>query len=487
MLLSIPVFSQSHNYWTRSFNEESSLLSGAVVGGGSGPSAIYYNPASISEVMASKLSINASLFSYIIINVKDALGDGVNLSSTRLNIEPRFVSYMLKWKKHPNWSFEAAYLNNENTKTLLDNYVDVNMDILPTIPGLERYFGVVQYIDSFRDDWFGLGGSIKVNNRLYFGTSMFVAVKSVNYVTNMTIYAYSTNDSISIEYAPYSSTSFQVHKYLKMNDYRLLWKAGLLYNGKSFSLGLSITTPSLGGIYSDGKRVNVTESQYNIIDPSTGEPVPNYSVTDYKEKKEMTVAYKTPFSIAAGFTYYMPQRGRTFYTSAEYFFGINPYKLEYAEESPDIFSGVYTGGIPYNEWLTFVTGANPVFNFAFGYSWTLKKDLLLMGGFRTDFNYQKGLDYGALEPYNKIINLNLDLYYITCGLSWNIKGQNFITGLQYTVGRTADQTQLVNMTDPVEYNSQGQPLQGIRTNDMITLNNAISLYFGASFNFGGNK
>jgi hypothetical protein len=38
---------QSHHYWTRSFNEESSLLSGAVVGGGSGPSAIYYNPASI--------------------------------------------------------------------------------------------------------------------------------------------------------------------------------------------------------------------------------------------------------------------------------------------------------------------------------------------------------------------------------------------------------------------------------------------------------
>ena len=49
---------QSHNHWTQSFNEESSLLSGAVVGGGAGPAAIYYNPASIAEITESKFSIS---------------------------------------------------------------------------------------------------------------------------------------------------------------------------------------------------------------------------------------------------------------------------------------------------------------------------------------------------------------------------------------------------------------------------------------------
>jgi len=53
--------SQSHNHWTRSFNEESSLLSGAVVGGGAGPAAIYYNPSSIAEITESKFSLHASL------------------------------------------------------------------------------------------------------------------------------------------------------------------------------------------------------------------------------------------------------------------------------------------------------------------------------------------------------------------------------------------------------------------------------------------
>ncbi len=479
--------SQTHNYWTRSFNEESSLLSGAVVGGGSGPSAIYYNPASISEVRASRLSINASLFSYLIVTVKDALGDGINMNSTRFNIEPRFVSYMLKWKKHPAWSFEVAFLNNENTRTMLSESIEKNLDILTTIPGIERYFAVVQYVNTFRDDWVGIGGSVQVFPRLYAGISMFAAVKSLEYTAKLNIAAYSENDSIELEYAPYSSTSYTNEKYLRMNDYRLLFKAGLLYKADRFSFGLTLTTPSVGGVYSDGKRVFHNQSQYNIIDTHTLETVPDYLVADYQEKKQVRVGYKTPLSLAAGFTYSVRGGKRIFYTSAEYFFGIDPFRMAHAEEGENILSGVYHGDVPLDDWLTFVSGADPVFNIAFGYSWTLKKDLLLMGGFRTDFNYQKNFDFEEFSGYNKINNLNLDLYNLTAGLSWNIKGQNFITGLQYTVGRTGDQRQLVNLSDPVEWNEVEQaPLQGTRSDDMTTIYNAISLYFGASFNFGGN-
>lgn len=490
LVLFIPIVlsAQSHNYWMRSFNEESSLLSGAVVGGGSGPSAIYYNPASISEVTASKLSINASLFSFVVTTVKNALGDGINLNATRLKVEPRFVSYMLKWKKHPNWSFEVAFLNNENFKMLYTEPVDKKMDILPTIPGQERYYAVTQYANSFRDDYVGLGGSVKVLENLYAGVSMFAAVKSLEYRANLNISAYSENDSISIAYAPFSSAFFINDNYLKMNDYRILFKGGLLYKARRWSCGLTVTTPSIGGIYSDGKRVLRNRSQENIINQETNEVVPDYSVSDYREKGEMKISYKTPLSIAAGFTWYSPGRMRIFYSSVEYFWGMEPYRMSFADEGEDILSGIYESAIPFNEWLTYVSGANPVFNAAFGYSWTLRKDLLLMGGFRTDFNYLKNYDFGEYTGYNRIINLNLDLYYITCGLSWEIKGQNFITGLQYTVGKTKDRKQLVNLSDPVEYNTvEMAPLQGNRENTMVTLYNAISLYFGASFNFGGAK
>jgi hypothetical protein len=484
----LSAFSQTHNYWMRSFNEESSLLSGAVVGGGSGPSAIYYNPASISEVKASQLSINASLFSFGVTTAKNALGDDINLSANRLKVEPRFVSYMLKWKKHPNLSFEAVFLNNENTKTLFTEPVDKKIDILTTIPGIERYYAVFQYANSFRDDYVGIGGSVKVVDNLYAGVSMFAAVKSLEYRVNLSIAAYSEDDSVSIAYAPYSSASYVNENYLKMNDYRILFKAGLMYKADRWSCGLTLTTPSIGGLYSDGKRVLRNQSQDNIINPETNEAVPDYSVSDFREKGEMKVAFKTPLSIAAGFTYYSPGKMRIFYSSVEYFWGIDPYRLSSAEEGDDILSGIYDNAIPFNEWLTYMSGADPVFNAAFGYSWTLRKDLLLMGGFRTDFNYRKNYDFGEYADYNRIANLNLDLYYITCGLSWDIKGQNLITGIQYTVGKTDDRKQIVNLSDPVEYNTvEMAPLQGTRENTMVTLYNAISLYFGASFNFGGAK
>ena len=63
-----------------------------------------------------------------------------------------------------------------------------------------------------------------------------------------------------------------------------------------------------------------------------------------------------------------------------------------------------------------------------------------------------------------------------------------MTGLQYSVGRAKDQQQFANLTDPVEYNTmENKPLMGTPQNAMSILSNSLSLYFGATFNFGGGK
>lgn len=477
---------QSHNYWTRSFNEESSLLSGAVVGGGSGPSAIYYNPASISEVVASKFSLNASLFSFDFINISNALGDDIDLNSSKGNIQPRFISYMIRSKRFKNWSFEIAYLNNENVKFEFTRSVDKKIDILTAIPGDERYIAVYQYADHFRDDWVGLGGSVKLNEKLYAGVALFAAIKSLDYINLLDLQAYSLNDSIFINdvYTPFYTASYQTNQYLKFNDYRLLLNIGLLYKSRPVSLGINITTPSIH-VYSDGKRVTLKEQQSNITMPGTGEPVPDYIMVDYKEKKDMKVSYKTPLAISAGITYNLPGEKRTLYFSAEFCSQIDPYRMVEAKEST-IPAG--SGNEISPDWLTYSNGAKPVFNAAIGYSTKLKKDLFLMAGFRTDFNYVKDMDLGDFGNYKTVQNLNLDLYHLSCGLLWNILGQEIITGLQYSFGNNRNQQQLVNLSDPVEYNTEENlPLQGTRKNNMSSSINSIIVYIGASFNFGEQK
>jgi hypothetical protein len=488
-LISIKTTAQSYNYWTRSFNEESSLLSGAVVGGGAGPSAIYYNPASISEVVASKFTLNASLFSFKFYDAENAMGEGIDLNATKGIIEPRFLSYMIKSKRHPNWSYEIAFLNNQNIKSGLISSVDEQLDILTHVPGIERYFAVYQFQTQYRDDWMGGGGSVKLSDNLYAGASMFLTIRSLEYENSLEIEAYSLDDSIFInnQFVPFYIASYQNTEYLKFNDYRLLWKAGILYKTKTLSLGLSITTPSVG-IYSDGKRVTRKEKQSNITQPADGEPIPDYIIADYKEKEDVDVAYKSPLSLSAGLTYNLPDHKRTVYTSVEYFFGLDPYRMVEANESPDLADPLVGNTLLSSEWLTFVSGAKPLLNAAIGYSWTLKKGLLLMAGFRTDFNYRKNLKYGSYSEYAKMQGLDIDLYHITGGLSWRVFGQDIITGLEYSVGGNKNQLQIANLSDPVEYNTTEKlPLQGTRNNTMDVLYNSISFYFGASFNFGGEK
>lgn len=163
---------QSSNHWTRNFNEESSLLSGAVVGGGAGPAAIFYNPAGIAEIEESKLSLNASLFSYDILRARNAWGDDIDFYKTRFVVVPRFVSYMLKPRNRPNWSLEFAFLNNENFQMEDIGSVDRLIDIIQAQPGEERYNAFYRYDNKFRDDWIGAGGSYKIDPNFFIGTSM---------------------------------------------------------------------------------------------------------------------------------------------------------------------------------------------------------------------------------------------------------------------------------------------------------------------------
>jgi long-subunit fatty acid transport protein len=474
-------YSQSYNYWTRSFNEESSLLSGAVVGGGSGPSAIYYNPASISEITSSSFSLNASLFSFEFIEIKNALGDGVDLTTSRGKIEPRFLSYMIQPKKNHKWSFEIAFLNNENFYQSFSKSVEQNIDIIAEFPGEERYYALFNYSNKFRDDWFGLGGSWQMNKNWSIGASMFLRVKQLKYQYSVDIEAYPTQESMPNQ--DFYSANFIEYDLLNYNDYRLLWKLGALYKSDRFSLGLALTSPSIGKIYSDGKEVSRKQKQSNISMPD-GSPISDYVVADFKDKKQVEVNSKSPLSVAVGMNYEISKNKHIIYLSAEYFAPIKAYQLVTAEESSNVTSYSVEQIIENDEWLTFVGGAKSVFNYAIGYRWRIKDHITMMTGFRTDFNYRKDFDYAPLSENQIVRGMEVDLYHITTGFSWRIKGQDLITGFQYTVGKNIDQKQFANLSNPVSFSTEDSlPLQGTRDNNMQSILNAISIYIGATINF----
>lgn len=490
LVILIPFLSsaQLNNYWSQNFNDESSLLSGAVVGGGAGASAIYYNPATISEINESKLSLNASLFSFEFLNASNALGDGINLDASKIYVVPRFLSYMIKPKNNTKWSFEIAFMNLTNLSMESVNYLDKNIDILSGYPGDDKYTSYFKFSNRYRDDWIGIGGSKKISENFSFGTSMFISFLSQYSYNTLQIDARPIIKNMNEQQDLYMTTTYKNEEEAKFNDYRMMWKFGLFYSQERYSIGLNISTPTISGIYSDGKRIMRRRSQSNVTDPNSGEPKNNYLILDFEEKKNVVVKSKSPFSVAAGFTYNNPEKTKIYYLTVQYFSEIKPYEIIKANRSPSFINNSYLENEEFGYWLTFIDGAKPIFNAAFGYKWYVKENLMLLAGLKTDFNYKKDYNFKPYWPDLNLKSFNFNKFHFTGGSTAQVFGQDITLGIQYTFGYLKNQKQIVNLSDPVEYNSiEKKPLQGERLNTMNNIYNSFSIYLAATFNFGSGK
>ena len=476
---------QSYGFWTQNFNEESSLLSGAVVAGGSGPSAIYFNPAAIVAGGKSMFSINASLFSVDFYNLKNALGEGIDLESSKFLIQPRFISLLVQPKWNENISLELALFNNESYEVTLTNTVDENIDILQYLPGTERYYAFYHFRNKYRDDWLAVGGAWKVSEELLLGLSWYGGIKTLNYEVDTDIEAMPLSDTIYIggEAVPFYSATWQSAEFVKFNDYRMSLKLGMIYRKPRFSFGITLKTPSVR-VYSDGKKVLKKEKQANIMSEGGQDFMPEYTIVDSKEKKKVTTNFKDPLSVALGVMFNTPDKKHTGFLTTEFFGWIDPYNIVSAQVNPSIarFESLESPSNP--DWLTFTHAAKPIVNVAIGYRQLIAENLLLMGGFKTDLNYRKGVDYKSYSHINKMKALELNIFHVSAGFRLNIKNHELITGLNYAFGVEHGRTQYANYADPVEYNTiEGKALQGTRQNNMRIRYNSISLYLGANLSF----
>lgn len=478
-------FSQSYSYWTQNFNEESSLLAGAVVAGGSGPSAIYYNPAAIVAGGKSMFSINASLFTIDFYQLQNALGEGIDLESSNFIVQPRFISVLVQPKWNEDISMELALFNNEAYEASLHNTVDKDIDILTYLPGLERYYATFRFQNKYRDDWIGAGAAWKLFPELLLGLSMYGSAKSLRYESNVDIEAMPLSDTVYIgeDVVPFYSATWQESEYVKFNDYRLLWKVGLLYKKPRFSFGFTFKTPSVR-VYSDGKKLSRKEKQANIMSEGGLDFRPDYTFVDSQEKKAVKTNFKEPLSVAMGIMLNSRDESKTAFLTTEFFGWLAPYSIVSAPVHPFIGSIETFRSFNDPNWLSWAHAARPVINVAIGYRQKIAENLLLMGGIKSNVNYRKGVDYKSYSHIHRLHALELNLFHISTGLRLNIKNHELITGLNYAFGIEQGRRQMANFADPVEYNPmEGKALQGTRQYNMRARFNSISLYLGANLSF----
>jgi len=465
------VWAQPANYWSNSFNTEASLLSGAVVGGGAEITAIFYNPAGISDINESRFDLNASLFYVENKKYKNPLGVDTEMENWSFKVFPRFTSYVYQSKRLDNLTYQFAIFNRNSAKTdIYNRVIDPNTDLIYHNNN-EQYTGLFDISSQYDDYWGSLGISKRINERWSIGAAFNISVQSLSYFRSAEANVTPTNTLVSGSVLPFSST-WKSYEKVKAYNWRFIGKFGLRYREQNWSLGLNITLPSMR-LFGNAD-VNKTISQTNIV--LNGLKIPDYYFNEYPQYVYFKM--QDPLSVALGWMYKNKENSSEYYVTLEYFAAINEYlSIDPSKPTADISN---TG----THFSAYSFGNNAIFNIAIGYKKMLKEHLGFLAGFRTDFNpYIMGYNQNFMEK-NSFEALNINLYHLTSGVKFNYKKSSFIVGLQYSIGYEPNQTEFINFSNPISYNPETDlALQGVRSDSMTYFYSSLGFYLGFSIVF----
>jgi hypothetical protein len=471
-----PVAAQGGRYWDQNLNSEAALLSGNVVAGEGGIAAIYYNPATISQMTRNSLSLSANLFSLYFFKAKNALGEDFPADRTQLSIYPRIITLTINPKKNPDLTIELAYFTKANEYLQINKGTTITRDIISSNPGIENYTGEYYLRMKYQDYNGGAGFGYKISEKLSVGFSALINYKDDQYYNLITADAFTMADQVNP--VQYLSDS-RYHLKYNMFDVRLATKLGMRYKSDSWSFGTNISIPSIK-IFGNGTVVKQIE--YSNIHKVEDPPVQSNKLYAARQRK-CPAHFKDPLSIAAGLNYYSPSGKSIILFTTEYFFGLDKFDYIEAGNEPGEDGYHYAPGTP-GSFLTFSSVHKPVLNAGIAFKKIVSEQLMLSGGFRTDFNYQDQSVEPGIIGMNEKTNYSMDVYHFNYGLGYNFKRGSITLGMQFSYGQEKNRDQIVNLKDPIEFISENlMPLTGPVGNVVDVRYFDVTIYFGFIFNF----
>jgi len=474
------VTAQGDNYWSWNFNTPSTLLGGAVTGGSAGPSAVYYNPALIDQENIPNFSVSANLISIQFFKATNIAGEGHDAEQFVFKIQPRFVSYTLA-SKNEKLGVELAVLSPVADEIRYTGEYTNELDVIDRTSGEEVYSGYLNYARKYDDTWVGGGLSYRFSEQFYIGMSGFLSAKRLNYQYMVEAKAYQEGDSVEVngnsEASYIASTGFQEEfKYWYLG---LIFKLGSQYrtSNNRFSVGVNFTLPDLPLLGKGDVRKEIGRA--NIYNDLESEFVSNENVTGVEE--DINVRIKSPFSAALGMQYVSASKNSTLSFNMEYFHKIDPYAIIESSYQARWLPAYLSNELSNNDFLSYSSEAAAITNFAVGFKQIISPSFYMLAGFRTDFTSSVAGNEVFIGNTFAVNQIQIDKYHITLGPVWKFLRYNIVTGLQYTIGRNNNAYQIINYSDPVEYNaSTDQSLVGIGKTNAAAAVNELSMFFGLS-------
>lgn len=390
------ISAQDSHYWTDQYGTEAQLIGGLVVGSTSDLSSTYYNPGAVALSSDQTLMLSTSAFELIEIGIRTENRQELDLNSFQTRPTPGIFAFRF-------W-YDSLQINHLSLSVLTRRDSDHHFQGLNSdfdTSGITQEFSR-EYLTFNRltETWFGLSFSHRMTERLGIGITQYLAVRSQRERVQ--------NIFQLIENAAqgFSKISVADWKYL---HFRLLWKAGLIYEAEKYSCGMSITTPGLN-IYGTGS------GYYNasIVGSNTEPELISISGED------MEVSYRSPFSIAVGAAFNLGNA--KIYMSAEYFARIDPFNLMELR-SADV-------GLRYEQ-IDLSHQMKPVFNLGCGLAYRFHDLFSLYGSVITN---RSGV---SPETPSDLAYTVYDIYHFSLGSSFSFFGMMLTVGIAYGTGPEA--------------------------------------------------
>ena len=443
LFISVISRAQDSHYWYSEFSAGGFLMPGAVIANNGDSGVYFYNPALFGSTKRSSVSINANVYQYGSINLKNAAGTGRDFKSTLVNSVPAMLAgsvVLRKFKKPltfayaltrtPGLAFSASQRRDEKFQVLKDSYS----------PGTEYFVGQGVVQNGFVESTGQLSFGMKMDSHWSVGITAIADIKKQN--LNLSYTARALGNPGGDTLLPIVAS--EIYYLATYSHVGLKFRAGVNYDDGPNHLGLIVTTPL---IHLQGDATLVSDQlivSMELVDDFF------FNVLANTRQTKLPVKVKTPLSIGLGYTHDMA-KGK-FYVAAEYFYKVGTYDIITPRNEGFLRPDTGNNNALTADLLRLTDSRKAVINVAAGFSFDLKPNLAGFISARTDFSYanKSALDeQTGFSPYTCYWNN----FHWQVGANLKRPKYNLRAGLLFCYGSTKDYPQIVNLDDPNESNA----------------------------------
>lgn len=430
-------WAQDTHYWTQQFGTHAALLSGSSVAASDDNSVVYYNPAAMSFLDSTSISVNGTVYKGNFKDFEGGAGTGLDMKSNYFQTLPLIISGIIHFKKQPRVNLGYGVLQKVSSTFTATARKDDIRNIIDDAesPGNEEFIGQYTLSNALSEQLFVVSGSYRFSDRFAVGIASLMGYRAQVY-----------NSVLSARIVPNGNIGIISNNetyYLKYSSLRLYEKISAQYEAGPWAAAITVTLPSfrLGGTGIISADLN--PNNINV----TGAGRFSYLANDRQEKLPAT--FKNPWSLNAGFAFFADNTN--FYVSAEYFGSVPEYDVMTPRPGFFVRPASEDQQAAVEQLLEVKDIHKAITNFAIGAEHSFSPALMGYVSMRTDFSYANDERKSeSIGIYPVVIDWNV--YHVNTGVLVKRKSFDVSIGLQYSWGSSHDTVQFMNFDNPDERN-----------------------------------